>query len=664
MSEGLLRPGPALGFYPERRDAGPGRLDRIASRVAGFVAQQKRLRGSHLDRFVARVGGQEASLRREPDKEIEQRARELRAELMQRGLREDLVARSFALVREVARRTLGMRHFDTQLIGGWVMVNGMLAEMETGEGKTLVATLPACTAALAGIPVHVITVNDYLVTRDAELMGPVYRALGLRVGTVTEGVADPDSRRAAYACDVTYCTNKQLAFDYLRDRVVLGHTRGQLPLQLERLHQKNPRIDRLLLRGLCFAIVDEADSVLIDEARTPLILSRTAEAGDEQEVYAQAVSLASRLEPGRDFSVDEREREVTLTPRGKERAAELARPFEGIWTGPRRREALVRQALSAHHLFVRDKHYLVKDGKVLIIDPNTGRVMPDRSWERGLHQMIEAKEGCEITGQRETLARITYQRFFRRYLRLSGMTGTAREVAGELRSVYGLETVAVPTHRPVQRRGVPDRIHASSEAKWADVVASIRALHEQGRPVLVGTCSVAASEHLSRLLRRVRLPHQLLNARQDRAEARIIARAGEAGRITVATNMAGRGTDIRLAPGVVELGGLHVIATERNEARRIDRQLFGRCGRQGDPGSFQAILSLEDDLVRLRCPQLLRRLAERVGSSGGWLAAGPRRALLALAQRAAEGQHARARRELLKMDEELGKMLAFTGPLE
>ncbi len=652
--------GTALGAYPERRDSGVGALDQAAQRLAGLIKRRRYSRRSPLRKVVKLVAEQGEGLDAATDAELKELARELRYRLKAQGLSQVLAARAFALVRETAGRVLGMKPFDAQLMGGWVMLNGMLAEMETGEGKTLTATLPACTAALAGVAVHVITVNDYLVSRDADLMRPLYEALGLTVGTVTEEM-DPSGRRAAYACDVTYCTNKQLVFDYLRDRLTLGKSSGQLQLQLERLYEGAARVDRLLLRGLHYAIVDEADSVLIDEARTPLVISGMGSGSEQGELYAEALELAGQLREGRDYRLGHREREVTLTDDGRDRLADRARSLGGVWAGSRRREELVRMALSAQHLFVRDRDYLVRDGKVQIIDEYTGRVMADRAWERGLHQLIESKEGCEVSGQKETLARISYQRFFRRYLRLAGMSGTAQEVAGELSGVYGLGVVKVPTNRQLRRRALADAVYPSAPAKWRAVVGRVAALHRHGRPVLVGTRSVEASEQLSALLDKAALVHEVLNARQDEREAEIVGQAGERGRITVATNMAGRGTDIRLGSGVAKLGGLHVIASERHEASRIDRQLFGRCARQGDPGSHEAILSLEDDLVEKFAPALMKRL---LGSAGVGFSQRRGRRLLLAAQRAAERQHARIRRELLRMDEQLAKLLAFSGESE
>ena len=648
------------GAYPERVEPQTGRLDRAAARLTGAVVRRVRAWSRRWDRLIEPVASHSRGLEDVTDREVLERAESLRLPLRREGFQDDLVAQSFALVREAARRTIGERHFDVQLAGGWVLLCGMVAEMQTGEGKTLAATLPACTSALAGIPVHIVTVNDYLAGRDAEWMGPIYRALGLTVGLIRHGLT-PEERRAAYACDVTYCTNKEVAFDYLRDRIALQGQPGRIQLQLERLGGHTARMRQIVHRGLHYAIVDEADSVLVDEARTPLIISGGNGEAPERRVWETALGIAARMEQGADFSIEGRERAVRLTPAGQARLEEVARPLGSVWVGRQRREELVRQALTAQHLFLRDKQYLLRDGKVQIIDEFTGRVMADRSWEHGLHQMIEAKEGCPVTSQKDPLARISYQRFFRRYLRLAGMTGTACEVAGELWAVYRLPVVQVPTNRPLIRRGSPDRVHRTTEAKWEAVLARIVSLHRDGRPVLVGTRSVAASEHLDKLLMAAGLPHQVLNARQDREEAEIIARAGEPGNVTVATNMAGRGTDIRLAPGVAQRGGLHVIATERHEARRIDRQLFGRCGRQGDPGSYEAIISLEDELVTVYAGRVWRwvsRLTARARRPvARWIGA----LVFRRAQRAAERLHSRMRRDLLKTDEYLESALAFSG---
>lgn len=649
------------GIYPERRELRMEWLDRMAASATGRLAPWLRPHASRFNWIVDLVSDCGRSVKKLSDREVLDVSQKLRQQLRREGLKGELVAQAFALAREAAVRTLGMGHFDVQLIGGLVLLKGMVAEMETGEGKTLTATLPACTAALAGIPVHIITVNDYLAERDSEWMGPIYQALGLSVGTIKHGV-DPESRRRAYRCDVTYCTNKEVAFDYLRDRIVLWDRPSEVRLQLERLYGERSRVNRLTMRGLPYAIVDEADSVLIDEARTPLIISAEGDGVDEQLLYKQALEIAESLTSGEDFSISPSERSLELTEQGKLHIEDIARWNGSMGMNRQQREELVRQALVAQHLFYRDKHYLIKDGKVQIVDEYTGRLMPDRSWERGLHQLIEIKENCEMTRRKETQARISYQRFFRRYLHLAGMTGTAREVAGELWSIYRLRVVTIPTNRPLNRSYLPDRVYRKSDQRWEAVIHRISEMHRGTRSVLIGTRSVAASEHLSQLLTEAGLPHKVLNARQDREEAEIIAGAGEPARITVATNMAGRGTDIRLAPGVAEKGGLHVIATERHEARRIDRQLFGRCGRQGDPGTSEAIISLEDELATVYLNKPLQWLVNGILKKpnrlfGRWMG----KILFRRAQQKAERLHARMRHDLLKMDEQLGDALAFSG---
>ncbi len=638
------------GAYPERDEPRPNLLDRLIS-AAEYVTGRGVARRGRLARIVAAAQRHEHSVAGLTLAEINARAETLRPRLRREGFTLPLAGEAFALVRAAAGTTLGMHHFDVQLIGGWALLNGMVVEMATGEGKTLTATLAAATAALGGRSVHVITVNDYLAERDAETMRPVYAALGLTVGCIVQGV-NPDQRRVAYAQDVTYCSNKEVAFDYLRDRLVLGGKSRPIARKIDVLDGKD-LTDRLLLRGLPFAIVDEADSVLIDEARTPLILSAQANQAQEEQMYRQAFDLTKDLLP-EDYVIKDSQVEITET--GSVRLEKVAESLGGIWSGPRRREQMVRKALTALHLFKRDKHYLVRDQKVVIIDEYTGRLMPDRSWEQGLHQLIEIKEGVEITGRRETLARISYQRFFRRYVHLSGMTGTAAEVAGELWAVYRRRVAEIPTNRPVRRAYLPDLVFGSAKAKWNAVLAATKQMHASGRPVLIGTRSVAASDHVAALFDAEGLSYQLLNARQDKDEAEIIARAGEPGRITVATNMAGRGTDIKLADGIAALGGLHVISTELNDSARIDRQLFGRGARQGDRGSCQAILAIEDDLVANYLPWACTVLSGR-GQIPTWLG----RSLFTLAQKRAERSHSRARRDLYEMDDQLGDILAFAG---
>jgi preprotein translocase subunit SecA len=647
------------GSYPEQAASAAKSWERCLERVS--TAYLPTLQASRFRTVQSQADAYGQELRGLDDDALQGELHLLRQALSSRRWELIALGRSFALIRELADRLLGQRHYDVQLFGGWIMLNGMVAEMGTGEGKTLTATLPACTMALAGVPVHIVTVNDYLAQRDARWMEPIYQACGLTVGIITHGMS-PVERQQAYACDITYCTNKELVFDYLKDRLVFGCKPGEVQSPVNRLARNSE--SGLLMRGLSFAIVDEADSVLIDEARTPLVISGQGDGNYEAQLYRQAVELAGQLRQEDDFRLLEAAKEIRLTETGRLRLAQLVDGLEAIWNGQRRREELIIQALTALHLFHLDRDYLVRDGRVQIVDEFTGRVLSDRTWERGLHQMVEVKEGCRPTAEKDTLARISYQRFFRRYHQLAGMTGTGKEVSGELWSVYGLRVVAVPTNRPVQREILPSRLHVHREEKWQAVVERIAKVHACGRPVLVGTRSVEASEYLAKILTEQGLPHRLLNARQDEDEAEIIASAGERDQITVATNMAGRGTDIRLGPGIAELGGLHVIATEPHAARRIDRQLFGRCGRQGDKGSCELFASLEDEILAPHYSEgrLLAAFARRVVSRSGvgWCG----RFLTQLAQRRMERRHFQIRAELLSFDEMMEQTLAFSGKRE
>ena len=596
----------------ERPDRVNTRLENIGNQLYGSF---KRLFSGRrgLLATVARIEGFSGKFEKSSDHELNDMLVKVREELLRDGFTDHAVATSFALIRETSRRILGLYHFPCQLFGGLAMLHGKIAEMDTGEGKTLTATLAAATAALARIPVHVVSVNDYLTARDAETMGPLYRALGLEVGCVTHNMQPPE-KRYAYSRDITYVTNKELVFDYLRDRLTLGERTDARLLRAEYLHSRSHRSDRLLIRGLYFGIVDEADSILIDEARTPLIISGTGGEEDEKEFLRQALEIAATLEEGDDFRLDRQRKSLRVTEQGRKRIETKASGLGPLWNGLVRRESTVFKALQAQHMFHLDENYIVRDGKVQIIDEFTGRVMEGRSWEQGLHQMIEMKEGCDLTSRRETLAKISYQRFFRRYLHLSGMTGTAREVAAELWNVYNLQTIKIPPNKPPRRTHFPDRVYACEAEKWQAVSERIMAIHEEGRPVLVGTRSVKASEKLAAIMREHKLVHEVLNAKQDAEEAAIVKKAGEAGAVTIATNMAGRGTDIKLGDGVGHLGGLHVIATERHEAARIDRQLAGRAGRQGDPGSYEALLSFDDMLFAGQRGKLLARIGRMIPS--------------------------------------------------
>ena len=610
--------------------------------------------------FVARVEALGAALQSLDDDALREQAARLRRPLRDSAFAPGPTAHCFALVREASARVLGRRHHATQLAAGWLLLRGTLVEMATGEGKSLAATLPAVAAALAGLPVHVITVNDYLAARDAEAMAPLYRFFGLDVAAVVSGMA-PAARRAAYAAAVACVSHKELAFDYLRDRSAQGERAGPLHAALDALCAPTGRpAPTGVLRGLVFGIVDEADSIFIDEARTPLILSADDGAAPLLERCDTALAWAAALVPPRDFVLEPAQRRVRLSAAGRDLIACRLSGLSGATPFESRRDAeeAVHQALAAIHLYQRDRQYVVVDGEVRIVDEGTGRTMPDRRWEQGLHQMIEAREALALTTARRTVARLTYRRLFRRYLRLAGMSGTALEVAGEIGRSFGLAVARVPLLRPSGRVQWPPQCLPDQAAKWQAVAERVEQVAlGQRRPVLVGTRTVEASEALAAVLLARGIPHTVLNAKQDGDEAGIVARAGEAGRVTVATNMAGRGTDIVLGPGVAERGGLHVILTEYHESARIDRQLLGRCARQGDPGSTQAIVALNDELFTAHAPRLAALLVRRTRPPGRLALGALRRA----AQRAAERRHRQVREGGLQHDDQLAQWLAFSG---
>ncbi len=592
-----------------------------------FNALLTRIFGSRNERLVrqftksvGRINAFEPALQALDDAALQAKTGEFRERLGKGEAVDQLLPEAFAVMREAARRVLGMRHYDVQLIGGMVLNSGRIAEMRTGEGKTLMATLPVYLNALEGKGVHVVTVNDYLAKRDAAWMGRVYNWLGLSVGVVYPGMPHGD-KKAAYAADITYGTNNEYGFDYLRDNMALRHE------------------DRFQ-RGLHYAIVDEVDSILIDEARTPLIISGPAD--DSPELYIRVNKLVPKLnrqsdEKGDgDYWVDEKGKQVHLSESGMEHAERLLREAD-ILKGDEDLYAAhnlavvhhLNAAVRAHALFQRDVDYIVRDGEVIIVDEFTGRTLPGRRWSDGLHQAVEAKEGVPIQRENQTLASITFQNYFRMYKKLSGMTGTADTEAYEFQSIYGLEVTVIPTHRPMVRKDMPDLVFLKKEAKYKAISEDIKGCHERGQPVLVGTTSIETSELLANLLKKQKIPHEVLNAKQHEREAQIVAQAGRPGAVTIATNMAGRGTDIVLGGAleselqalgedateadreraradwqtrhnqVLEAGGLHIIGTERHESRRIDNQLRGRSGRQGDPGSSRFYLSLEDNLMRI-----------------------------------------------------------------
>ncbi len=657
----MIRPGPVLGRYPEHADRAPTPMHTLARYLSHRLG---RIFSPcvPLDRIPEKVAPHAQKLAVKTQEELPQFQHRLQEKMWRQGLELDHCMAAFALVGETMDRTMGLRPFHTQFMAAWTLLQGELAEMETGEGKTLAAGIAACVAALSGIPVHIITVNEYLAQRDAGLLAPVLAALNLTGGAVTHTMT-PGEKRAVYARDVVFCTHKQVVFDYLRDRTLLGTLPAnslRTNLAVSGLKSSGPP----MLRGLCYAIVDEADSVMIDDAITPLILSREEHHGLAPQHYKTALDLARELEHNRDFTLDIPTRTIALTPGGYRRIR--SRIPDGPYHGrhPFQVEEWIKTALEALHLLARDRDYLVEDLKIILIDPGTGRRMPDRSWQNGLHQMVEIKEGCPLTGDRSPMARITYQRFFCRYLKLAGMTGTVREVKHEFAIVYRIRSRKIPLRCPGRRRDLSPRVHARARDKWQDVVHTTQTQLNRGRAVLIGTGSVAESEWLSRSLIRAGIGHRVLNARQDKSEADIVAQAGQPGQVTVATNMAGRGTDITLSPQVRASGGLHVIGAGFNPCRRIDRQLFGRSARQGDPGSCRMILSLEDDPIRTRISPVCFSLLSRLTRPGKARHHRINATLVHWLQYRTQRRHRSKRMTLLKQDHLRNQHLTFSGQNE
>ncbi|MDB5925757.1 MAG: prepilin peptidase [Betaproteobacteria bacterium] len=644
-SDLLPIPGIVLGAYPERRVLLAGRkMFGQMGRPRTFVSGFKRIR--RYERFLQHVSSFDPNFVPLDTAAIPGRITKVRASMAREGMTDERLAEAFALIKRVCVRTLGVEVFPTQLIAARIMLDRRLAEMATGEGKTLAAGICAASAALAGIPVHVITANDYLVARDVECLRPLYHALGLTVGLVLQS-DDEERRRRAYRCNVVYCTARELVFDYLRDGLARGGALSDLQRRVATLDTSSTPARGSLLQGLCMAIVDEADSILIDEARVPLILSERSRNEQESECLVSALSLAAQLNAQEDYAVHRQRMSAELTQQGRVVLERLAVDVGGLWRNRPHREETVCTALAALYLYQRDRHYLVRDGSVAIIDDSTGRLAPGRVWSRGLHQLIELKESCHTSSRTVTLAQITYQNFFQRYLLLCGMSGTLSEARGELRSTYGLEVTEVPLNGADRRHLLPTRIYPQRDAQWTSVVKEALEISRSGRPVLIGTDSVLESEELSTRLKAAALPHAVLNARQDGEEARIIAEAGQPSQVTVATNMAGRGTDILLGKGVAERGGLHIICCQHNASRRIDRQLLGRCARRGDPGSAQSLLALDKPLISSFVPRWLKRYLNKNGlQRPQWFV----RSIVSIPQRLEERRQRAQRRELLRGD--------------
>jgi preprotein translocase subunit SecA len=587
-----------------------------------------------LRQMVVRINDLEPSIEPLSDQELAAKTDEFRNRITQGESLDALLPEAFAVVREAAKRVLGERHFDVQLIGGIVLHQGKIAEMKTGEGKTLMSTAPVYLNALSGKGVHVVTVNDYLANRDMEWMGQVYRFLGLTTGSIIHDM-DDDARREAYAADVTYGTNNEFGFDYLRDNMKFD-------------------IADFCQRGFNFSIVDEVDSILIDEARTPLIISGPAEMSTD--MYLKVDRIMKNFKEEVHYTKDEKSRQAMLTDEGVILGEELL-GVDNLYD-PRNINQLhhINQALKAHVLFQRDVDYIVKNGQVVIVDEFTGRTMEGRRYSDGLHQALEAKEGVKIEKENQTLASITFQNYFRMYDKLAGMTGTADTEAPEFKKIYNLDVVVIPTHRDMIRIDYPDVIYKNEKAKYRNIVREIKELHKKGQPILVGTISIDVSEKISKMLKKEKIPHEVLNAKQHEREAEIVAEAGQKGKVTIATNMAGRGTDIKLGEGVRELGGLHILGTSRHESRRIDNQLRGRSGRQGDPGSSRFFLSLEDDLLRIFGSGRISGIMDKLGMEEDEpIEHSMISKAIENAQRKVEGHNFDIRKHLLEYDDVMNK---------
>ena len=546
----------------------------------------------NIQPIVDKINALEPEMERMSSANLQAKTAEFKLRLKKGETLDDILPEAFAVVREASKRATGLRHFDVQLIGGVVLHRGKISEMRTGEGKTLVATLPVYLNALTGHGVHVVTVNDYLARRDSVDMGRIYNFLGLTVGLIVHDL-DFAERKAAYQADITYGTNNEFGFDYLRDNMVVDK-------------------DQMVQRELNYCIVDEVDSILIDEARTPLIISGPGE--KSADLYKVIARIVANMKPGEDYTVDEKQKQVAPTEVGIAKA-EKALGVTNLYDTEHGVDFShhIMCAIKAKELMIRDRDYVVKDGEVIIVDEFTGRLMYGRRYSEGLHQAIEAKEGVVVQRESQTLATITFQNYFRMYKKLAGMTGTAKTEEQEFQKIYGLDVVVIPTNKPMIRTDYPDVIYKTKAAKYRAVVKEIVELHKSGRPVLVGTTSITQSEDLSALLKKQGIPHNVLNAKYHEKEALIVADAGQPGQVTIATNMAGRGTDIVLGEGVAEKGGLHILGTERHESRRIDNQLRGRCARQGDPGSSRFYLSLEDDLMRLFGSDKIKGMMDKLG---------------------------------------------------
>lgn len=661
-------PGAVQGHYPQRPPARGDALDRMVRRMTAALPDA--FGRTRRARFVEAVHRARAQAPAFGCAAFDAWIRTVRASAGRSGLTDTAMAPAMAAAAIACRHVLGLDPFDTQIIAARVMLDARLAEMATGEGKTVAALLAAASAAMAGIPVHLMTANDYLAARDAAELAPVYAALGLRVACL-DADASPVARRDAYRADVTYGTAREFIFDYLRDRLggagVGSGLRGRLRTSARVPPGgpgQPPAAAGPVMRGLCLALIDEADSVLIDEARTPFVLARADHDQAQIDACRRALQIAGRLARDFDFTTQPATRSAELTELGRQRANLEVNGLPGIWRHRRQREALLETALAALHLYRRDVDYVVRAGKVEIVDANTGRIADGRVWSHGLHQLIELKEGCAPSPGQRTAAQLSFQRFFPRYLRLGGMSGTLTEAQTELACTYGLRVERVPLRRASLRVDCGTHVFTDSRARWRAVILSIRAQVARGRPVLVGTDSIADSMTLSRRLRRLRIEHQVLTAHQSADEARSVAGAGRAGTVTIATNMAGRGTDIKLDEEARAAGGLHVLCCQQNASARIDRQLWGRAARQGDPGSHETLLCLSQGLLGSRLPAQLRNRLSRCAARGHPLPGALGRALVRWVRSTEEARHRAQRMAMMRADDHLSDSLSFSTEFE
>lgn len=649
-----------IGMYPERRGSSPTKLEHIWHDHVLFYRALLAGKHTQFSKVLQTVKPHGKQLSGFDDERLKKELQNLRRDLRLQGPSFTRICRTFAATGEMAYRNLGRRYHDVQLKGGWAMLHGNIAEMGAGEGKTLTATLTACTLGMAGIPTHVITANEYLAERDYRSLKPLYDSMGISSALIKHDLPSTE-RRQAYLCDVVYCTARELIFDYLKDRLLNPQRSGRITHAVQRLYGGFGNLQNLYLRGLHFAIIDEADTVLIDQALTPVVITGDGNTVFEEAAYRQALRFARQLVADTDFVIDGGGLQIDFTDQGSVRCAELSSEAGGFWNVTKIRELLLLQALTALHGVKRDVHYSVQSHTIAPMDGGSGNPMFNRLWASGLQQMVECKEGCPMTSQKDTLARITFQRFFRRYHHLAGMTNTAREIRRQLWSLYRLKVAVIPPSRPAVSRKMADSCSVTSEEKLVRLVSRAGKLYQAGRPIVIGTPSLEAAWIISERLDQSNLPHEVIGGMQDEAEAATMTQAGQPGRITVAAGSAGLGTNITLEPDAAAAGGLHFMVSEKNRYRRLDRQLVGRCGSQGEPGTYSLHLSLEDELFQTistpLIPDLLSFFLKKFPAIGKYLAVKTGQ----LVQKQMARRHHHSCRTMLRHEDALDRQLAFSG---